>query len=100
MTSGCSCFTGEYQPIYDDRHYTELLDGSALGDMKDWFDANAEYSYSEDTPYPWTRLGYTYDWADNGEEYGLSEFLILPDSVIEVEWTKSTDEFIDWLEAN
>ncbi len=78
----------------------DLLDGSALGGYKPWFDDNTEYSYSEETPYPWTRLGYTYDWADNGKEYGLSEFLILADSVIEVEWTKSTDEFVDWLEAN
>lgn len=78
----------------------ELLDGSALGDLRDWFEANAAYSYSENTPYPWTRLGYTYDWADNGTEYGLTEFLILADSVIEVEWTVSTEEFIDWLAAN
>lgn len=46
------------------------------------------------------RHGYTYDWADNGREYGLSECLILSGSVIEVEWTKTTDEFIDWLEKN
>ena len=89
-----------YQTDMTKQMSSELLDGSALGEWADWFDGNAEYSYSEDTPYPWTRLGYTYDWADNGEEYGLSEFLILPGSVIEVEWTKSTDEFIDWLEAN
>lgn len=89
-----------YQTDVTKQMSSELLDGSALGEWADWFDGNAEYSYSEDTPYPWTRLGYTYDWADNGEEYGLSEFLILPGSVIEVEWTKSTDEFIDWLEAN
>lgn len=78
----------------------DLLDGSALGKYKEWFDGNAEYSYSEATPYPWTRLGYTYDWADGGDEYGLSEFLILADSVIEVEWTKTTDEFVDWMEKN
>ena len=78
----------------------ELLDGSALGAYKPWFDDNAEYSYAEDTPYPWTRLGYTYDWADNGNEYGLTEFLILEGSEIEVDWTKTTDEFINWLDNN
>ena len=55
---------------------------------------------AKEQTYPWTRLGYTYDWADNGREYGLSEFLILADSVIEVEWTKTTDEFVDWMEKN
>ncbi len=77
-----------------------LLNGSGLGAYKPWFDDNAEYSYSEDTPYPWTGLGYTYDWADDDNEYGLSEFLVLADSVIEVEWTKTTNEFLDWMEKN
>lgn len=89
-----------YQPDVTQQMSEDLLDGSALGDMKAWFDGNVAYSYSEDTPYPWTRLGYTYDWADNGREYGLSEFLILPDSVIEVEWTLPTDAFIEWMEEN
>lgn len=89
-----------YQLDVTQQMSADLLDGSALSGHKPWFDDNAEYSYSEETPYPWTRLGYTYDWADNGKEYGLSEFLILTDSVIEVEWTKSTEEFVSWLEEN
>lgn len=89
-----------YQPDVTKQMSAELLDGSELGAHKPWFDDNAEYSYAEDTPYPWTRLGYTYDWAEGSDEYGLCEFLILADSVIEVEWTKTTDEFIDWMEEN
>lgn len=89
-----------YQTDVTKQMTADLLDGSALGKYKEWFDGNAEYSYSETTPYPWTRLGYTYDWADGDDEYGLSEFLILADSVIEVEWTKTTDEFVDWMEKN
>ena len=89
-----------YQTDVTKQMTANLLDGSSLGEYKEWFDGNAEYSYSDETPYPWTRLGYTYDWADNGREYGLSEFLILADSVIEVEWTKTTDEFVDWMEKN
>lgn len=89
-----------YQTDVTKQMSSDLLDGSALGTYKEWFYDNAEYSYSESTPYPWTRLGYTYDWADSDDEYGLSEFLILADSVIEVEWTKTTDEFVDWMEKN
>lgn len=89
-----------YQTDVTKQMSADLLDGSALGTYKEWFDGNAEYSYSEETPYPWTRLGYTYDWADGGDEYGLSEFLILSNSVIEVEWTKTTDEFVAWMEEN
>ena len=73
-----------------------LFDGSALGEHKAWFNGNAEYSY-ETSAYPWTRLGYTYDWLPDDNEYGMTEFIILPDSVIDVEWTKSFDEFIGWL---
>jgi len=89
-----------YQTDVTKQLTADLLDGSALGAYREWFDGNAEYSYSEETPYPWTRLGYTYDWAEDEDEYGLSEFLILAGSVIEVEWTKTTDEFVGWMEKN
>ncbi|MDE6664198.1 MAG: hypothetical protein K2K46_12775 [Lachnospiraceae bacterium] len=62
----------------------------------DWFDDNILWSYF-DSAYPWTRLGYTYDWADNGKEYGLSEFIVLPDSNVTVEFTLSNEEFSEWL---
>ena len=74
------------------------LDGSGLGEYEEWFDGNTLWSYF-DSAYPWTRLGYTYDWADDGVDYGLTEFIILPDSTVEVEWTVSTEEFISMLES-
>jgi len=77
----------------------DVLDGSALGEHKEWFDGNAEYSYVT-SAYPWTRLGYTYDWAEGENEFGLTEFIILANSVIDVEWTKSFDEFIAWMAEN
>ncbi len=67
-------------------------------EYKAWFDDNIIGSYF-DSLYPWTRLGYTYDWAAGGNEYGLSEFLIRENAVTQVEFTKSTDEFLQWLEA-
>ena len=63
---------------------------------KKWFDANIIISYFEDAV-PWTRLGYTYDWADNGKEYGLSEFLVIQGSAVQVEFTKTKDEFVQWM---
>lgn len=66
-------------------------------DFKVWFEENSAYSY-EESAYPWTRLGYTYDWADNGTEYGLTEFLIEQNAPVEVAFTKTTTEFISWLE--
>ncbi len=74
----------------------EMLDGSALGAYKSWFDGNTVWSYF-DSAYPWTRLGYTYDWSNGESEYGLSEFIILPNSEIEVEWTVTTEQFLEKL---
>jgi len=88
-----------YQPDITSQLSSDLLDGSALGEHKEWFDGNAEYSYVT-SAYPWTRLGYTYDWQGDETEYGLTEFIILADSVIDVEWTKSFEEFIAWLAEN
>lgn len=67
----------------------------------EWFENNIinSYFYSQYF-YPWTRLGYTYDWADNNNDYGLSEFLVLPDSHVVIEFTLSTEEFITWLINN
>lgn len=42
----------------------------------DWFSNQSEYSYTPgSSPYPWTRLGYTYDWGSNSH-IGLSEFVV------------------------
>jgi hypothetical protein len=34
--------------------------------------------------YSWTRLGYTYNWRNPDREIGLSEFIILGGSTIEI----------------
>ncbi len=77
--------------------YTEDMDE----EYKNWFDDNIISSYFEsEEMYPWTRLGYTYDWADNGTDYGLTEFLVKQNATVDVEFTKSTDEFLEYLEEN
>lgn len=41
-----------------------------------WFSTQARYSYTlGSSPYPWTRLGYTYDWGSSNH-VGLSEFIV------------------------
>ena len=50
---------------------------SATTAYRQWFDDNRQFSYSSDTPYPWTRLGYTYDWnCDTSSHIGPGEFVI------------------------
>jgi hypothetical protein len=63
----------------------------------DWFSGNNIGSYADlSSGYPWTRMGYTYDWS--GKEYGLTEFLIAHDKTVTVEYTKTVDEFIAYLQ--
>lgn len=73
-------------------------EGDALVDeeFKEWFDENTLSSYFYGS-YPWTRLGYTYDWADNGSEYGLTEFMVKPGATVHVEFTETTEEFLERL---
>ena len=66
-------------------------------EFREWFADNSTFSY-EESAYPWTRLGYTYDWAVGGTEYGLTEFLIEPDATVEVAFTKTTADFLTWLD--
>lgn len=61
---------------------------------KEWFDENILWSYYYGE-YPWTRLGYTYDWADNDTEYGMTEFIVESGAEVKVEFTETTDEFLN-----
>lgn len=65
---------------------------------KEWFDSNILWSYFE-SDYPWTRLGYTYDWSGGESEYGLTEFLVPDGSKVEIAFTYTTAEFVEWLEG-
>lgn len=73
---------------------TNVFGENADEEFKEWFDDNILWSYYYGN-YPWTRLGYTYDWADNGTEYGLTEFIVESGAEVEVEFTETTEEFLE-----
>ncbi len=51
-------------------------DNGAFKTYSSWFNAQARYSYTlGSSPYPWTRLGYTYNWGSSNHT-GLSEFVL------------------------
>ncbi len=85
-------------PAYDIEHGINGLPEDEDPEFAEWFDDNIIGSYFGEYKYPWTRLGYTFDWADNDTEYGLSEFLILNGSSVEVEYTKTTEEFLLYMD--
>lgn len=63
-------------------------------EFKAWFDDNILWSYYYGN-FPWTRLGYTYDWAANGTEYGMTEFIVESGAEVKVEFTETTEEFLN-----
>lgn len=67
-------------------------------EFKAWFDDNILWSYFYGE-YPWTRLGYTYDWADNGTEYGMTEFIVESGAEVKVEFTETTEEFLNKIKS-
>ncbi|MGN0822968.1 MAG: hypothetical protein ACI4NG_04275 [Candidatus Gallimonas sp.] len=91
------------RPAYQPDPTVQLAAGDlgvgALGEYQEWFESNIIGSYFSGTKrYPWTRLGYTY-YRGGDKEYGLSEFLILNGSEIEIEFTKTVAEFTEWLSS-
>lgn len=74
-----------------------FFDGTETTDYKTWFNANIIYSYypeRDGTPYPWTRLGYTYDWGNENSEVGLSEFVVKEESQIIVKSLETLEEYL------
>lgn len=58
-----------------------------------WYNDLKVKSYGNDG-YPWTRLGYTYDWGKNNRNHvGLSEFVIIPGSEVEIYKISKTIEY-------
>ena len=58
--------------------------------------ANSYVLHSKNFPgYPFTRLGYTYDWNPKAAKnhYGASEFLIVPNTPVQVLSIISTDDY-------
>ena len=85
-----------YQSDPTDGSMTTAFGEDVEEEFKEWFDENTLGSYFYGA-YPWTRLGYTYDWADNGTEYGMTEFIVNSGAEVEVEFTETTEEFLERL---
>ncbi len=56
--------------------WVDSADGYMNLTYVEWFENLKSISYTGPTPYPWTRLGYTYDWGRRDSHVGLSEFVL------------------------
>ena len=66
---------------------------------QNWFDETASKYEKKSSKRLWTRLGYTYDWSQSVPTYGLSEFIVVRDAQVLVNFTKQTKAFLSWLNS-
>ena len=86
-------FTPDKFRVYSDT--ITIKEGDNSYTYKDWFNYLRSTSYNTETPYPWTRLGYTYNWGDTENHVGLSEFVIKSDSTVGIKSVTSTMEYFE-----
>jgi hypothetical protein len=67
--------------------------------FQNWFDETAAKYEKKSSKRLWTRLGYTYDWSQSEPTYGLSEFIVIRDAEVLVNFTKQNKAFLNWLDS-
>ena len=79
-------------PAYADENYR-------VGEtnFREWFRYSLSQAYEDDSPLPWTQLGYTYDWHPGDSHVGLSEYIVTHHSLIQVKSYQSEWAFIQSL---
>jgi len=50
-----------------------LIEYEKVKTHQQWFIKRKYMIYNKLTPYPWTRLGFTYDWGDDSSDNLLAE---------------------------
>ncbi|MBP3213851.1 MAG: hypothetical protein J6M19_03320 [Bacteroidaceae bacterium] len=76
-------------PAWADENYK-------VGDtnFREWFRYNVQAAFEDDSPLPWTRLGYTYDWHKGAPRQGLSEYIVVDQTYLKVKSHESEWQFI------
>ena len=76
-------------PAWADENYK-------VGDtnFREWFRYNVQAAFEDDSPLPWTRLGYTYDWHKGAPRQGLSEYVVVDQTYLKVKSYESEWQFI------
>lgn len=62
--------------------------------FREWYRYSVSAAYEDDSPLPWTQMGYTYDWHNGANHQGLSEYIVGHHSFIKVKSCESEWAFI------
>ena len=62
--------------------------------FREWYRYSVAAAYEDDSPLPWTQLGYTYDWHRDANHVGLSEYIVGHNTLIKVKKSESAWAFV------
>jgi hypothetical protein len=62
--------------------------------FREWYRYSVEAAYEDDSPLPWTQLGYTYDWHNGADHRGVSEYIVGHQSLIKVKSSETAWQFV------
>ncbi len=65
--------------------------------FREWYRYSVEAAYEDDSPLPWTQLGYTYDWHHGADKHGVSEYIVGHNSLIRVKKHETAWQFVQSL---
>ncbi|MBP3737854.1 MAG: hypothetical protein J6I72_02225 [Muribaculaceae bacterium] len=76
-------------PAYANEKYT-------VGEtnFREWYRYSVASAYEDDSPLPWSQLGYTYDWHEGAQRQGLSEYIVSHHTLIKVKSAQSFWSFL------
>lgn len=62
--------------------------------FREWYRYSVSAAYEDDSPLPWTQLGYTYDWHQGDSHRGLSEYIVGHQALIKVKSCETVWQFV------
>ncbi|MBP5498371.1 MAG: hypothetical protein J6X81_03255 [Muribaculaceae bacterium] len=63
--------------------------------FREWYRYSVSAAYEDDSPLPWTQLGYTYDWHNGVASHrGLSEYIVSHNTLIKVKGSETAWQFV------
>ncbi|MBQ4368015.1 MAG: hypothetical protein II786_08020 [Muribaculaceae bacterium] len=62
--------------------------------FREWYRYSVEAAYEDDSPLPWTQMGYTYDWHRGANHVGLSEYIVGHHTLIKVKSRETAWQFV------
>ena len=65
--------------------------------FSEWYRYSVSAAYEDDSPLPWTQLGYTYDWHHGADKHGVSEYIVGHNSLIKVKTAQTAWQFVQSL---